>query len=415
MDRPIEGAHRRRRFVVVLSALALLLAILAIRPMLARWSSADRSIERARLRIAPITRGELRYEVAVQGRVVAASRPTLFAPTSGLAVLLVREGEAVEQGQLLAKLESPELANRLQQERASFEALNSDVGRLALAIRQQNQVDDQRVELLQVRVGAAERGLERAERLNQSGLLNAIDLEAARDELTIQTMELEQARRNQDLQRDMRQFELSDGKARRDRQGLVIKEVERQFAELEIRSPFQGLVATLEVENRDAVTEGQPLLGVVDLADLEVAINIPEAYADEVTPGLSAVVQLGSEVHMGTVTRVAPEVRNSQVEGRVSFDGGTPSGLRQNQRLSIRIVLDLRPDALKAGRGPWLESGGGRRAWVVEGDIARAREVEVGAVSITEVEILAGLAEGEEIVLSDLSAYDPNETLLLRN
>ena len=346
---------------------------------------------------------------------VAASRPTLFAPSSGLVVLQVREGEPVFSGQVLAELESPELDSRLRQEQATFEALGSDVGRLELAVRQQNQADDQRVELLEVRVQAAARGLERAVTLNESGLLNSIDLEAARDELTIQNLELSQARRNRGLQSEMRQFEIKDAHSRRGRQGLVVTEVERQIEELTIRSPFDGLIATVEVENRDAVVDGQALLGVVDLDNLEVAINIPEAYADEVSPGLPAIVQMGSERHAGIVTRVAPEVRNSQVEGRLSFTEGTPEGLRQNQRLSTRIILEQRSDAIKAGRGPWLEAGGGRMVWVVNDGVATARAVEIGAVSITEVEILSGLDEGEEIVLSDLSRFESNDILLLRD
>ena len=415
MDRQIAPNPGRRAWKIALGVLLIIVAALVVRPLLARWSNVDRSIERARLRIAEVTRGELRYEVAVQGRVVAASRPTLFATASGLIVLHVREGEAVQAGQVLAELESPELASRQQQEEATYAALDSEVGRLQLAIRQQNQADAQRVELLAVKVQAAERGLKRAEKLNTSGLLNDLDLEAARDELTIQNLELSQAQRNQTLQSEMRKFELDDAGARRDRQGLVVQEIKRQVDELIIRAPFNGLIATLDVENRDAVNDGQALLGIVDLNDLEVAINIPEAYADEVTPGLNATVQIGSDIHTGIVTQVAPEVRNSQVEGRLSFSEGTPEGLRQNQRLSTRVILDQRPDTIKVARGPWLDSGAGRTAWVVHDDVARSREVTIGAVSVTEVEVLSGLEPGEQIILSDLSRFDGSESLLLRD
>ena len=67
MDRAIEKPYRRRRWSIALGALLILAAGLAVWPLLARWSNVDRSVERARLRIAPVTRGELLYEVAVQG------------------------------------------------------------------------------------------------------------------------------------------------------------------------------------------------------------------------------------------------------------------------------------------------------------------------------------------------------------
>jgi len=117
----------------------------------------------------------------------------------------------------------------------------------------------------------------------------------------------------------------------------------------------------------------------------------------------------------GKLTSVAPEVRNSQVAGRIAFDGGPPPGLRQNQRVSARLLLDRKSAVLKVPRGPFLEAGGGRAVYVVADGLARRRPIVVGTVSVTEVEILEGLAEGEQIVLSDLGAAEGAETVLLRD
>jgi HlyD family secretion protein len=117
----------------------------------------------------------------------------------------------------------------------------------------------------------------------------------------------------------------------------------------------------------------------------------------------------------GAVTRVAPEVRNGQVVGRVAFEGGVPAGLRQNQRVATRLLLDHREGVMKVPRGPFLESGGGRSVYVVEDGLARRREIEVGAVSVAEVEVVAGLVEGDVVVLSDMSRFDGAETVLIRD
>jgi len=111
---------------------------------------------------------------------------------------------------------------------------------------------------------------------------------------------------------------------------------------------------------------------------------------------------------------VTPEVRDGQVEGRVSFAGGPPAGLRQNQRVSTRLILARENGVLKVPRGPFVEAGGGRWVYVVGDGMARRREVEIGAVSVGEVEIVKGLNEGDEIVLSDLSQLQGAETVLLR-
>jgi HlyD family secretion protein len=415
MDTPVARPRRRWVVPVVLTAVAAGVVLLfLVRPLVARWAGADASIERDRLRLGEVVRGSLVYDVAVQGRVVAASRPTLYSPSAGIVSVRVREGEKVADGDVLAIVESPELENRLKQETASLDALGSDLARLELTTRQTNLENRQAVELGEVRADGARRAVDRAEELAGEGLLPTTELEAARDALQIATIELKQARQRVELQTEALAFELRDAKLRLQRQELLVADVRRQVQELTIQAPFDGLVATVPVEDRDAVVRGQALVGVVDLTDLEVEVNIPESYADDVAPGVAAEVTVGSQPTAGVLTRVAPEVRSGQVEGRVAFKGGVPPGLRQNQRVSTRLILAEETDVLKVPRGPFLESGGARWVYVVDDGMARKRGIEVGAVSVTEVEILRGLEEGEEVVLSDLSQLQGAESVLLR-
>lgn len=415
MDTPIERRRRPLAFWLLAGGAGALALFLAAKPLATRWAAADQSVDLDRLRLAKVTRGDLVHDVAAQGRVVAASRPTLFSPAAGIVALRVREGMQVAAGDLLAEVSSPELESRAQQERASLDALVSETSRLELSARQQNLANAQRVALGEVELRSAERDVDRAERLAAEGLMNQIDLEKAKDTLAIRSLELEQARQRVDLEREMLEFQQRDARARADRQRLVAADVARQLAELAIRAPFDGMVATVAVEDADAVVRGQPLVGVVDLADLEIEVAIPESYADDVTPGIPALVRVGNAEVPGRLISVAPEVRNSQVAGRVAFDGGPPPGLRQNQRLSARLLLDRKSDALKVPRGPFLDAGGGRAVYVVSDGLARRRAIVVGTVSVTEVEILEGLEEGEEIVLSDLGPSEGAETVLLRD
>ncbi len=415
MDRPVERPARRWKPIAAAAAVLLLAAFWWLKPIVGRWAAADQSVELGRLRLGTVTRGDLVHDVAAQGRVVAASRPTLFSPAAGIVTLRVRGGAAVTAGQLLAVVASPELENRLQQERASLAAFASEVGRLELSIRQQNLANEQRVALGEVQAAAAARDVERSEKLDALGLMNQIDLEKSRDNLAIAKLELEQSRQRVANEKEMFDFQLRDARARHDRQQLVVRDVERQIAELEIRAPFAGQVAMVSVADADAVVRGQPLVGVVDLSDLELEINIPETYADQVAIGVPAAVRVDTAEVPGVLTSVSPEVRNAQVEGRIAFDGGPPPGLRQNQRVSVRLVLDKRSNVLKVPRGPFLEAGGGRQVYVVADGLARRRAVTLGAVSVTEVEILSGLEEGEQIVLSDVGAANGAETILVRD
>jgi HlyD family secretion protein len=414
MDRPVARS-RRPRVLWFAAAAAALLVLLVAWPALERLLSADLSVARERLRFGRAEVGDLEHTVAVEGRVVAASRPTLFSPADGIVSVRVAEGQKVEAGGILATVESPELESLLRQEGAVAQGLASERSRLELESRQRDLENQQSVELAEVRQAAAARLVERNQRLHELGLVNEIDLETARDSLRIASLELQQARQRLEMEREMRRFEISDAAHRLRRQQLIVDELERRVRDLTIVAPFAGQIATLSVEDRDAVIRGQALLGVVDLTDLELEVGIPENAADQVAPGVAAAMTIDGVEHAGTVTRVAPEVRSGQVVGRVSFTHGVPPGLRQNQRVATRLMLDRREAVLKVPRGPFLESGGGRWVYVVEEGLALRRQIEVGAISVAEVEIVAGLEPGDEIVLSDMSRFEGAERVLIRN
>jgi HlyD family secretion protein len=417
MDQTIErrpGPGRVGRWLAA-AAVALAAAALVGWPAVRRWARAEQSVGLERLRLATVERGGLERDVAVEGRIVAANHPRLYSPAEGTVVLQVRAGAGVESGQLLARVESPQLESLLAQERSGLQALESAHARQEIANRQRNLGNQQDARLRRVRLEAAARELERAERLRAEGLLNQVDHDRAATAVRLAEVELEQAEEAARLEREALEFELQDSSRRVERQRLAVDELERRVRQLELRAPFDGMVATIEVEDRDAVAANQPLLTVVDLSTYEVEVSIPETYADDVAPGTPAVVAYDGRDYPGEVTGVSPEVNASQVEGTVAFVGAAPAGLRQSQRVSTRLVLDRRANVLKVKRGPFLESGGGRRVYVLADGLAELRDIRVGAASVAEVEILEGLREGERILLSDLQQFDGARTVLVRD
>src|SRR5438128_11005825 len=131
MDKPVErprGLSRRAVSAIVAAAL-LLLGAAVLTPAVRRWSRAERAVEASRLRLALVVRGDLERDVSAQGRIVAALHPTLFSPAQGNVVLAVKAGTGVKKGDLLARVESPDLRSRLTQERATLLSLQGELGR----------------------------------------------------------------------------------------------------------------------------------------------------------------------------------------------------------------------------------------------------------------------------------------------
>jgi HlyD family secretion protein len=415
MDQIIDkapGLSRRVKIGAVAAAgVAILVAVLA--PSLQRWARAEQSVDLDRLQIATVVRGDLQRDVSVQGSVVAANHPRLYSPAQGIVALAVKAGEAVRKGRILATVESPDLKSQLAQEQARLQSMASDLARGELAARQQNQGDEQTVKLRRVSLEAARRDLERAEKLRKDGLLNEVDYERARDAVRIAEVQLEQADKGGSLGRESRDFEVQDRRRQVERQRLVVADLERRVGELAIRAPFDGLVATVDAQDRDAVAQNAPLLTIVDLSKYEIQVAIPESYAAEAAIGTPAAISLGGREVPGTLTAVSPEVRVGQVEGTVQLKGAS-EGLRQGQRVSLRLVFETRPNVLKVARGPFLEAGGGRQAYVLADGLATLRPIRVGATSVSEVEIADGLHEGDRVLLSDTEQFNGARTVLVR-
>jgi HlyD family secretion protein len=89
--------------------------------------------------------------------------------------------------------------------------------------------------------------------------------------------------------------------------------------------------------------------------------------------------------------------------------------LKQSQQVQVRILIDSRNNVLTVQRGQFLDSGGGRVAYLVRDGIATRTRISTGATSISQVEILGGLKEGDTIIVSDTSAFDSAETVYLKN
>jgi HlyD family secretion protein len=415
MDQIVEkapGLSRRVKIGLGAAAGAVALAV-TLAPSLQRWARAEQSVDLDRLQIATVVRGDLQRDVSAQGRIVAANHPRLYSPAQGIVSLTVKAGEAVKAGQVLATITSPDLKSQLAQEAARLLSMGSDLSRSDLAARQQNQGDEQTVKLRRVSLEAAKRDLQRAEKLRADGLMNEVDYERARDAVHIAEVQLEQADKGGSLGRESRDFEVQDRRRQVERQRLVVAELERRVGELVVRAPFDGLIATVDAQDRDAVAQNAPLLTIVDLSKFEVQVEIPESYAGEAAAGTPAAISYGGREVPGTLTAVSPEVRGGQVEATVQFKE-SPEGLRQNQRVSVRLIFETRPNVLKVARGPFLEGGGGHKAYVLADGLATLQPIRVGATSVSEVEIVDGLKEGDRILLSDMEQFNGANTVLVR-
>lgn len=409
-----NGASRKRRRIMLIAAGAGF-AFLILALFLARdWMASSQTASLDRLRIATVTRGPFVRDVAGQGTVIAAVSPTIFASAAGTVAYAVRAGDVVKRGDSLATIDSPLLHNEFERERATLASLETALAREAIEIRRQNLQNKQQADLADVQIRAAERELSRAQWAWEQKAISERELRKAQDDVTTARLNFEHARDAAGLEHDSLDLDLRSRRLERDRQALVVKDLQRRVDELTVKSPVDGTVASLAQPERANVAENAPIVTVVDLGLLEIEFQVAESYATEIRGGTPAQITLDGRSFDGTVTSISPEVKQSQVTGRIRFAGAMPPKLRQNQRASVRIVLDEREGVLSFDRGSQLGEGA-QQLYVVRGDRAVLTDAELGAASIARIEALGGLAEGDRVIVSDTRDFGKAPEVLIHD
>ncbi|HRF54519.1 MAG TPA: HlyD family efflux transporter periplasmic adaptor subunit [Aquimonas sp.] len=401
----------RSRLPVVL---ALAVSIVLLLWMFARWSSAERSVDLQRVRIAEVTRGTLIRDAAVEGRLVAAVSPTLYASSPGTVTLRVQAGAAVKRGDVLLELESAELSNELSRESATLASLEAEVGRQKILADKARLTARKTLDEAEVTLLGAQRDLQRSERGYALGAISEIDVLRARDAARTAEIRRAHAEAETALESQSVRFDLTTHVQSLERQRLMVANLQRRVDELLVRSPVDGMVGTVAVVDRAVVAINAPLVTVVDLSRLQVELEVAQSYADDIGIGMPVQVQFGSAEAAMHVVAISPEVVDNRVRVRVDFDAEVPGGLRQNQRVNGRLQFETRDDVLMLARGPFMEVDGGRTAWVVNEGVAAKRTVRLGVSSTTAVEVLDGLQAGDRVVIAGIDLFSDAERVRLR-
>lgn len=405
---------KSKKILMIVSGLALcVLALWQFVPAMARWQQSDMSVAMSRVRLDSVKTAPFVRDVSVQGKVVAAVSPKLYASADGTVSFFAEAGTQVKKGDVIAAIDSPELDSKLKQEQATLNSLSTGLERQIIQSRKQQLIDQKAVDLANVALITAEREKRRAEQGYSVKAISQIDYEKAADDLNNASLQHAHAVKDAVLNKESLEFESTALKQELQRQTLLVADLSRQVDALQVKSPVDGIIGNLAVDNKTYLTKNQLLLSVVDLSQFEVEIAIPENYADDLAIGMPADITLGQQTYPARLVSVSPEIVDNQVTGRVRFEKDSPAGLRQNQRLASRILLEQRDAVLQVSRGQFLESSNGQFAYIVKNGLAVKTPISIGARSLSAVEVLSGLTEGDQIIISGTDMFNGAQQIQL--
>ncbi|HNP34226.1 MAG TPA: HlyD family efflux transporter periplasmic adaptor subunit [Woeseiaceae bacterium] len=406
MDRVIERPKRRPLYIAGGIAVALAVAAFA-------WLATDRStsftLDGQRIRTATVANGTFEDFIPLRASVEPERTVFLDAIEGGrVEAVLVEEGAVVEQGQPLVELSNTSLQLDVIAREAEVSEQLNNLRNTQLAI-EQNRLS-LKAELIEFdyQIVRLTRLVERYEELNGKQFISKNEYQDAVDELDywkgrrVVTRESQQ----QDEKIRIAQIEQLQGSVEQLEKNLAL--ARSNLDNLLVRAPRAGQLTSLNAEIGESKARGERLGQIDDVEHFKTSALVNEFYLGRVRIGQQAQLESRGEDYLLEVNKIYPEVQSSQFRVDLRFVGEAPKNIRRGQTLQMRLVLgDTSEQALLLPNGPFFNDTGGAWVFVLNGDrsVAERRTVQLGRRNPNSIEVLAGLQDGDEVIISSYSSF----------
>jgi len=413
MDIPRPEIKRQKRKRQIMLGGAALAALAVVTVVLARLEPAAPSVARASVWVDTVREGEMVVQVRGPGTLVPREIRWLAALSAGrVERLVVLPGTAVEADAILVELSNPDLMRQAEEARYGLEAAKADLTELELKLRSQQL--DQRAAVASARAQYEGARLQ-AEAERAAGVVA---------ELTIRRSELlaEQLKASYDIEIErLNQFgasvdaQLAARRARLAQDQNALDRVLDQVEALHVRAGVAGVVQQVEVEVGEQVQPGANIARVARPDELMAELRVAETQARDVQVGQIVEIDTRNGVVPGRVIRIDPAVQEGTVQVDVELSGALPRGARPDQSVDGTIEIERLAKAVFTGRPTYGQRNTTIKLFklVEGGDYAVQVPVELGLMSVNSAEIRQGLVPGDEVILSDTSAWDENDRIRL--
>ena len=406
MDRELDASFRRqqiwRRVGWTGGSLALIAAVLLLLPGWLRPS-----LERDRLRIGAVDRGPVEGIVEASGTVIPAFEGVLSSPVEArVEKILKRPGEVVRAGEEILKLDTS--ASRLAFERLQDQLAKKINEQLQARLALEKQLSDLngQIESGRLDAEAAQYRAEQNRKLRESGLvseqvLRASEVEAkkAKIELTQLEQSVRDARRSTEAQ--LQGLDLDLAILRKE-----LGEARRQLDLATTRSDRSGVLTWVVPQEGATIQRGEVIARIADLDAYRIEATVSDIHASSLRPGLPVRVVLDHKpIVNGRLSQIYPTIENGAVKFTADLDDPRHSELRNNLGVDVLVVTGSRAEALRIPNGPYLQGGVIQKVFVIQGNRAVRRDVRLGVTGYDHSEVLEGLAEGDQVILSDMKDY----------
>lgn len=386
-----------------------IIALVLVTVALSKLKPAAPTVERSGLWFGKVDRGEMIRQVRGPGTLVPEQIRFISAVTSGRVERVpVRPGDRVTAGTVLVELTNPDVQLEMLVAQQQLAAAQASLVSLRSNLETQRLNQEATVANIRTQLREAQRQASSADTLRARNLIAANDVQRVHDQVDEFTQRLSIEQQRLAIMTSTIDSQLTLQHEQVVRQRAVADYQAQRVASMHVTAGVDGVVQDLTLQPGQWVQSGTTLARVLQPGRLKAELRIPETQARDVSLGQDVEIDTRIGIVPGKVIRFDPNSQNGTVTVDASLDGPLPQGARPDLSVEGTITIDRLSNVLNVGRPAYGQPNSTVGLFKVDPNNGYATRVNVrlGRTSVNSVEVLDGLAQGDSIVLSDMSRWD---------
>jgi HlyD family secretion protein len=384
---------------------------------LSKMKPAAPTLDRSTAVIGTVKRGEMVREVKGNGTLVPQVTRWIPAPADGrVEKILVQAGVEVGAGTVIVELSNPQMEQQAVDAEFQVKTAEADADNLKVRLESEGMTQQSQIASINAEYSQAKLQLDSEEALAKQGLVAELPLKVSRVHVLDLANRLRVEQQRLAITGKSNKAQLNAQQSRVEQLRALAKLKRDQVEALKVRAGTNGVLQQVSVQEGQQVTPGVNLARIADPASLKAELKVAETQINDVKEGQNAIVDTRNGLIRGRVSRIDPAAREGTFTVDVSFTEALPGSARPDLSVDGTIELERLRNVLYVDRPAFGQSQQTVGMFKVspDGQEAARTQVKLGRTSVSTVEILDGLREGDQVIISDTSSMDNYNRIRLR-
>lgn len=411
ISKEVQRKEQRKQFIKI-GAIAGVLIVLTVMV----FSILQTSLKRKDLNISTVDKGVIEVSVSASGKVIPAFEEIINSPiNSRIVEVYKRGGDSVDVGTPILKLDlqSAETEYNKQLDEEQMKSLQLEQQR----VTNHNKLSEMEMNLKVSRMELDRKAVElRNERyLDSLGAGTTDKVRQVELDYNVSVLKLKEDEQKYKNEQALAEAELKVKELDLNIFRKSLAETRRTLEDAQIRSPRKAILTYVNNEIGSQIGQGAKVAIVSDLSHFKIEGEIADTYGDRIAAGSKAVIKIGSEKLNGTVSDVTPLSKNGVISFTVQLEEDNHRRLRSGLKTDVYVMNAVKDDVLRIANSSYYVGKGEYELFVVNGNQLLKRKVQLGDSNFEYVEVVSGLQEGDQVIVSDMNAYKDKNKLKIED